>query len=219
MAKISIKINGQTQERQLPDSITELSLLKFIKLDEAYSGRNSRQALSIWLDITPDELDCIKGESLDAISKLISWYDMEAVRYIISSPLPEIINYNGGTIEIPTAVNFEDSVTIGQFMAFDDLRAKYPAHIAALAAYLSPKMLSNGKYIDSLEKSYVLQASQIPAYLGFPIANFFLRCRAARLPISGGFNSLGIRTLRRLGWIALMSMAIGTLLMLWLILV
>lgn len=217
MTIIKIKTGKNEIVREIPDSIDEISLKLFLSLNEAYSERNSRKILATWLNVTLDEIDAIPSNKLDIIQKSVSWYDNKSAIFIIQSILPESIKTDSTLIKVPNTYNFEDSVSIGQFMAFDDLRTKCPLHIAAIAAYLSPKMISNGKYIDEFEKQYISQAEKIPAYLAYPISIFFLKCRKERMPTFQKLISQPTKTLSWLGYPLLASLAFLMLLTIWLV--
>ena len=205
MAKIIITIGTEKQTRHFPETMQDLSLQKFLSLDAAYASGDSVKVIAAWLDVTVEEVNIIPAKYLNQITSLISWYDNETVHFITSQKYESVLFFEGKKYELPSASDFEDKITLAQFLKFDDLAKKHGAYIAACAIIVSPVILSGGKFNDTMIDSYVLQACMIPAHLGFPIASFFLQCKKRRMAQLTPLNSLSTKKQIRLAWIILIS--------------
>jgi len=216
MAKITITIGTEKQTRYFPETMRDLSLQKFLSLDAAYASGDSVKVIAAWLDVTAEEVNLIPAKYLNQITSLISWYDNETVHFITSQKYESVLFFEGKKYELPNANDFEDRITLAQFLKFDDLAKKHGVYIAACAVVVSPFILSGGKWDESMIDSYILQACMIPAHLGFPIASFFLQCRRKRMPQSTPLNSPNTRKQMRLAWIILTSTVLLISLTAWL---
>lgn len=199
--KVNIKSNGQMQERHLPDKVSELPLGQFLELDKAYASGNAEAIVAAWLTISIEEVRSMPASAYNQIISAVSWYNLDVQELVVNSQYPRHINEK----LLPTADNFEDNVSLSQLLSFDEWQGKESDHVVACAA-LCGHLLLGGRFDGKKMQEYIREAKQVPAVLGFPIANFFLIERKRRLPKSMPPSSRKTTTSRRI-FLTLLVMA------------